>query len=159
MTADAGFDPLAIVRALVRHDAPYIVVGGFAVAAHKVVRATRALDLVTERSWSAASRLAEALVELEARATSEPSVRWAPEVLVRPINLRIATAFGQIHLLNATSGVPPYPELDRTIVTVDGVGVVVASLAALRAMKHAAGRPKDLVDLAELDAVHGPEGD
>jgi hypothetical protein len=33
----------------------------------------------------------------------------------------------------------------------------VASLGALRAMKRAAGRPKDLLDLAELDAIHGPE--
>ena len=31
----------------------------------------------------------------------------------------------------------------------------VCSLAHLRAMKRAAGRPRDLADLAELDELHG----
>jgi len=34
--------------------------------------------------------------------------------------------------------------------------VPVASLDDLRVMKRAAGRPKDQVDLAELDELHGP---
>lgn len=157
MTADDSFDPLAILRVMAAHDVPLVVIGGFAVAAHKVVRATRDLDIVTDRSWAAAQRLAAALQALAAEPASDPSVSWIPEVLVRPINLRIATPHGELHLLNATAGIPPYPQLETTRVVVDSLAIEVASLSALRAMKREAGRPKDLVDLAELDAIHGSE--
>lgn len=57
MAADAHFDPEAILRGLNRHAVRYVVVGGFAVAAHGVVRATADLDLAVERSWENAGRL------------------------------------------------------------------------------------------------------
>lgn len=157
MTADASFDPLAILRVLHEHDVPAVVIGGFAVAAHKVVRATRDLDIVTDRSWNAAARLAKALRALEATPASDPSVPWSPEALARPLNLRISTRYGELHLLNATGDIPAYSQLERVTIHVDRLPVEVASLAALRLMKRAAGRPKDLLDLAELEAIHGPD--
>jgi len=47
---------------------------------------------------------------------------------------------------------PAYPQLSAaaTIADLDGVEVRVCSLAHLRAMKAAAGRP---IDLADLDAL------
>ena len=73
MAAEAAFDPEPILRALNGHAVEYVVVGGFAVAAHGVVRATADLDLVVERSWQNAGRLADALQELEAAdATGAP---------------------------------------------------------------------------------------
>jgi hypothetical protein len=157
MTTEAGFDPLAILRVMDEHAVPLIVIGGFAVAAHKVVRATRDLDIVTDRAWPAAERLAVALRTLDAKPASDPSIPWIPDVLVRPINVRIATLFGDLHLLNATRGIPPYSDMDHMTILVDDLPIEVASLAALRAMKREAARPKDLVDLAELDAIHGSE--
>ena len=47
-----------------QHEVPLIVIGGFAVAAHKVIRATRDLDIVTDRSLAAAERFARALQAL-----------------------------------------------------------------------------------------------
>jgi hypothetical protein len=38
---------------------------------------------------------------------------------------------------------------------VDGVEAPICSLANLVAMKRAAGRERDLVDLADLEAAHG----
>jgi hypothetical protein len=64
MTAEQEFDPEPILRALNDQGVEYVVVGGLAAAAHGVVRATAALDLVVERSWDNAGRLAAALVEL-----------------------------------------------------------------------------------------------
>jgi hypothetical protein len=49
--AEGGFDAVAIFRALNRHSVEYVVVGGFAVAAWGVIRATEDLDLVVEPSW------------------------------------------------------------------------------------------------------------
>ncbi len=156
MASEPGFDPLAILRVLAHHTVPYVVVGGFAVAAHKVVRATRDLDLVTDRTWRAAQRLAAALIDLESEPSGDEAVTWTPEVLARPINVRIATRYGEVHLLNATDGIPSYLAMDRVTVRVENVDVSVASLDAVRAMKRAAGRPKDLIDLAELEVIHGP---
>ena len=61
------------------------------------------------------------------------------------------------------SGVPgdhAYPTLarDATIVELAGLSVPVCSLAQLRAMKRAAGRPRDLQDLADLAIAHGDDG-
>lgn len=119
------------------------------------MRATRDLDIVTDRSWNAAQRLADALRGLDAQPANDPSITWVPEVLARPINVRISTRHGDLHLLNATAGIPTYAELEHTTILVEDLRIEVASLSALRDMKRAAGRPKDLVDLEELDAVHG----
>jgi hypothetical protein len=64
MPAERDFDPEPILRALAEHEVSYLVVGGFAAAAHGVVRATADLDLVVERSWENARRLAAALAQL-----------------------------------------------------------------------------------------------
>jgi hypothetical protein len=119
MTAEAGFDP----RILDDHAVPLIVIGGFAVAAHKVVRATRDLDIVTDRSWPAAERLAAALRSLDAEPASDRSIRWIPDVLVRPIDVRIDTRFGDLHLLNATEGIPPYSDMDHMTIVIDDLPI------------------------------------
>ena len=46
---------------------------------------------------------------------------------------------------------------DAVAAEVEGVPVRIASLAHLRAMKRAAGRPQDLQDLADLAIAHGDE--
>lgn len=48
MEDDPAFEPEAILAALNARGVRYVVVGGFAVAAHGVVRATADLDLVVE---------------------------------------------------------------------------------------------------------------
>ena len=132
------FDPVEIVRTLSAHGVRYAVVGGFALAAQGVVRATEDLDVVTDRGLENAERLAEALAAIDGRA-SEP--------------LDAET----LHLLRAVSGIPTYRDLDREVVEIDGVEFDVSTRAALKEMKRAAGRDKDLIDLAELEALE--EGD
>lgn len=44
---------------------------------------------------------------------------------------------------------------DAVDAEVEGVRVRICSLAHLRAMKRAAGRPQDLQDLADLAIAHG----
>ena len=155
MAAEPAFDPEAILRVLNRHDVRYVVIGGFAVAAHGVVRATADLDLVVERTWENAGALAGALAELEARNPSEPDLPLTEEVLVRRADRRFETDAGALHVLNEVAGVPAYADLMHDLIEVGGESVPVATLEALRAMKRVAGRDKDRVDLAELDALHG----
>ncbi len=158
MVAEPGFDPEAILRALNRHAVGYVVVGGFAVAAHGVVRATADLDLVVERTWENAGRLARALAELEATDATGAKAPVTQEVLVRRADRRFQTAFGEVHLLHAVADVPDYRALlPPTTVLLAGESIPVASLEQLRAMKRSAGRFKDRADLAELDHLGGAE--
>ena len=61
---ETPFAPERIVAALNANGVAYVIVGGLAVAAHGVVRATRDLDLVPEPSDENLERLAGTLTEL-----------------------------------------------------------------------------------------------
>lgn len=158
MAAEPGFDPLQVIRALNAHGVDFMIVGGFAVAAHGVVRATRDLDLVVDRGLGNAERLSAALSDLGAESATEPSAELTPELLARRADRLLATRFGDVHLLRDVPGLPTFRELlPGTQIELEGERVLVCSLADLRRAKSAAGRAKDLVDLAELDELHGPE--
>ena len=157
MPADAVFDPERILLALNEGGVRYVVVGGLAVAAHGVVRATADLDIVVERSWENAAALADALRKLGGVDIEGSQHVLSREALVRRADRRFRTPYGDVHVLHEVSGVPEYAQLlppDRY--ALGELIVPVATLAALRAMKRAAGRDKDRIDLAELDALHGP---
>jgi predicted nucleotidyltransferase len=152
MTADPIFDAVAIFRVLNRHAVDYVVVGGFAVAAHGVIRATEDLDLVVDQSWHNAERLGTALTELDAESATGAGTPLTAEALVRREDRLFDTKHGQLHILNQVGTVPAYGDLmPAQLIEVDGERVNVATVEQLRAMKTKTGRAKDQVDLAELD--------
>lgn len=158
MAAEQEFDPEPILRALNGHGVEYVVVGGLAVAAHGVVRATADLDLVVERSWDNAGRLAAALADLRAEDATGAGTPLTVEVLVRRADRKLSTPHGALHLLHEVGGVPGFREFGSLeLIRLGDQTVPVANLADLRHMKRAADRPKDRVDLAELDQLHGPD--
>jgi hypothetical protein len=75
--------------------------------------------------------------------------------LTRTRILTLDTPLGLIYLLAQPDGAPPYERLRERAVRelIGGVEVQVASLEDLIAMKKAAGRPKDLVAVEELEAI------
>lgn len=76
-------------------------------------------------------------------------------ILRRTRVLTLDTPDGMLDVLAAPDGSPPYESLrERAIrADLDGIEVQVASLDDLIAMKKAAGRPKDLVAVEELEAI------
>ena len=156
MTADAIFEPERIVGALNEAGAEYVIVGGLAVAAHGAVRATRDLDLVPAGSEPNMDRLARCLVALGAEHPIEDQLTGAS--LARPVSFKVTTRHGEVQVLNRMHGVPPFEQLQRDQITVEIARDVLApicSLQHLRAMKRAADRPRDRVDLTELEELHG----
>lgn len=152
--AEAPFEPERIVAALNQARADYVVVGGLAVAAYGVVRATRDLDIVPDLDPANMARLASALVALGAEHPVQAELTG--EALARPVSFKLMTRHGAVQVLNRMHGVPPFGELRAARVQVRIAADAVApvcSLAHLRSMKRAAGRARDLVDLQELDAL------
>ncbi len=59
--------PLALLRTLLEHGVEFIVIGGFSLAAHGIVRGTKDVDVVPAPERPNLERLARALKEVEAR--------------------------------------------------------------------------------------------
>ena len=151
MSTEPDFDAVAIFRALNRYDVDYVVVGGFAVAAYGVIRATEDLDIVIDQSWDNATRLAKALTDLEAEHATDPTTPLNQETLVRREDRLFNTKYGQVHVLNHVGTIPRYRDLlPARLVEVDNQRVQVATRDQLRSMKTGTGRPKDALDLDEL---------
>ena len=153
-----SFDPGELLRRLAASEIDYVVIGGFAVIAHGVIRATDDLDIVPSPDRENLGRLAALLGDLEARPLGvdadlldrQPT---DPSVLAQGGSLQLETALGRLDLRQCLPWLPAYAELARDALKVElrGMVIPVCSLEHLRAMKRAAGGPRDLEDLRELE--------
>ena len=131
---------------------------------HGSGRNTRDLDICYSADPANLDMLGITLVELEAKLRGiDADVPFVPDgrTLRRTSMLKLQTPDGWIDLLLQPSGAPSYDELRRraTRMDLDEFVVLVASLDDLAAMKRAAGRPKDLLDLEEIEVIkHLNEG-
>ena len=141
----------------------YIVIGGFAVAAHGYVRATKDLDIVPQPGAENLRRLAAVLGELDADnygtgefdAAEFPFDPRDPVQLAEGGNFVLSTNRGRLDVMQWVPGIPgdlAYEHLVRGAIKTDVIGqpVRVCSLEDLVSMKRAAGRAQDLEDLARL---------
>lgn len=159
----APLDPAALFRRLHEARVDYIVVGGFAVIAHGVQRATADLDICPDPEPANLERLAELLRELGARHADAdlgqdefPHDPADPDQLAEGGNFRLETSLGNLDVMQWIPGVkalPAYPELAQDAITAEvrGIPVSVCSRRHLVAMKRAAGRPLDRADLDQLE--------
>jgi len=99
MVPEADLDAVGIFRTLNRQGVDFVVVGGYAAAAHGVIRATDDLDLVVDRGWENAGRLGRALKELDAQDATGAHTPLTAEVLARREDRLFNTSLGRIHLL------------------------------------------------------------
>jgi hypothetical protein len=158
-----ALDPIPLLRFLEERSIKYIVIGGFAVNAHGFIRVSKDLDIVPDPSRENLEKLAGALGELNARnaegddlADDEfPLNPTSVDDLSQGGNFRLATDLGELDVMQWVAGLDsenPYVELMEQAIEgqPDGVQVWICGLAHLRAMKQAAGRPRDLDDLKHL---------
>jgi predicted nucleotidyltransferase len=152
------FDPRELLRRLVDGGVDFVVVGGVAAIAHGSASFTQDLDISYAPDEENLERLGAVLVDLGARLRGvTDDVPFIPDgrTLRRTRVLTLQTPLGPIDLLAQPDGAPLYDRLrDRANRdTIAGVQVRFASLDDLIAMKKAAGRPKDLVAVEELEAI------
>ena len=162
----SGF--LGILNALHDHRVDFVIVGGVAAALHGGSRVTFDLDVVPSlapESWQSAVDL---LWELGARPripeplerirNVEHVRRWRREEGMLALNFRTGDGSTEVDLLVGESDA--FDELKQRAVevTVDQRTFFVASIDDLISMKRRAGRPQDLLDIAELRKVQGRLG-
>jgi predicted nucleotidyltransferase len=152
------FDPGALLRRLVEGGVDFVVVGGVAAVLHGSASFTQDLDISYAPDDGNLDRLGSVLVGLGARLRGvTDDVPFVPDgrTLRRTRALTLETPPGPIVLVAQPDEFPVYDRLreraDREQIA--GVEVLIASLDDLIAMKKAAGRPKDLVAVEELEAI------
>jgi hypothetical protein len=157
------FDPRDLIAALDAARIEYVVIGGFAVAAHGYVRATKDLDIVPSPAPVNLERLAGLLRDLDAElygtgdfdATEFPFDPLDPQQLAEGGNFLLQTRLGRLDMMQWVPGIevePAYEHLSAsaTSITVWGHPVSVCSKDDLITMKRTAGRQQDLDDLSHL---------
>jgi predicted nucleotidyltransferase len=144
--------------ALARRGVEFIVVGGAAATIHGSARVTRDLDVVYRRTPENIQRLVDALAPHTPYLRGAPPglpFRWNAATIHRGLNFTLTTSLGDVDLLGEVTGGGSYDELlPHTFpVEVFGVRCLCLTLDKLIQVKRAAGRPRDLEAVAELEAL------
>jgi len=155
----AAFDEL--LRALKEAGAEFVVIGGLALGARGVVRATKDIDVVVDPDAANLKRVAEVAVAAGGHVQRGESLLGSALAIAGAMasgqQVAIETDLGRLDVVQGLEGVPSYEELRARASEAEvlGVDVAVCSVEDLRHMKRAAGRTRDLADLEDLDATEG----
>lgn len=141
----------------------FVIVGGVAAALHGSSRVTFDLDLVpslAEDSWQAAVDLLWSLgarpripEPLDRIRDVEQIRRWQREKGMLALNFRSPDGSTEVDLLVSESSRFEALQQRAVKVTIEQRTFRVASIDDLIAMKQQAGRPQDLVDIAQLQDI------
>jgi predicted nucleotidyltransferase len=130
-----------LLRSLQKHGADYLLIGGYALAAHGYQRATTDIDVVVPATTQAGQQIKDALMALPDGAAKDIEPKWFEE----GENIRVADAFVVDLMLNANG--QTYDTLRQYAATIDldGIPVRTISLEGLLLTKKTM-REKDLAD-------------
>jgi hypothetical protein len=156
-------DFAALIRTLADARVEFILVGGVAATVHGSARLTRDVDVVYARDDENIAKIVEALAPLS------PYLRGAPPGLPfvldaatvkRGLNFTLTTRLGDLDLLGEVTGGGGFTELrdHAPVVRLFDHDVRCLGLDWLIRVKRAAGRPKDLEAVAELEALRDEPG-
>jgi hypothetical protein len=157
------FAPDELIAALADGGVEYVLIGGLAVGAHGFPRATKDVDIVPAPDERNLARLADVLRALEAQnfgtgdfdAAEFPFDPLKADDLREGGNFVLATRLGRLDVMQWVPGIPgdlAFEHLTRgaVVTSLGGRSVRICSREDLIAMKRAAGRSQDLLDLEEL---------
>ena len=164
---DGSFEPYAILAALERQHATYVVIGAFARIIHGAEEITNGLDITPSLRGGNIGRVGLALDELNAtRANGEPLVLDEASVRDEPV-IEVRSPRGELKIVAEPAGTRGgYDDLRRAATREPigkGLRPTVASTSDLARMLAALGREEDvpkliaLRRLADLERRLGPE--
>jgi hypothetical protein len=146
------------LEALARNRVDFVIVGGVAASIHGSTYTTLDLDLCYSRDTSNFQKLVDSLAPARPRLRGAPAglpFGWDLTTLKNGFNFTLTTDFGDIALLAEITGVGDYEQVKAAALPVSlfGLQFLVISLDGLITAKRAAGRPKDLLTLPEIEAL------
>lgn len=146
MELDQNFKEFA--QSLNANGVHYLVVGGYAVAAHGHPRYTKDLDVWIDITRDNAARVHKALADFGFGQLNLSPADFTAEGQV----IQLGYPPHRIDLLTSLKGVS-FAECyaARMVVTIDGVPIGFIDLESLKKNKRAAGRLQDLADLDALE--------
>ena len=152
----------ALLRALVGGRVEFFLIGGAAAIAHGSARLTEDLDILYRRSEENIARIVAALDPFSPYLRGAPPglpFRWDAPTVRGGLNFTLETTTGDIDLFGEITGGGIYEDLvgETVVLQVFGLECRCIGLDALIRVKRAAGRPKDLEVLAELEDIRGFE--
>ena len=147
-----------VLKALLEAHVDFVLIGGLAAQVHGSPSLTRDVDICFALDRDNLDRLA---IALEALAAIR---RELPDAVHAPIDARalragdvftLRTRYGDLDLLAHPDPGLDFDSLVKRSITAEllGVRIKVAGLDDLMAMKRAAGRPKDRIELEILGAL------
>ncbi len=148
---------------LVRSGVEFIVIGGAAATIHGSARVTRDVDIVYRRTAENLRRMVDALSPYSPYLRGAPAglpFRWDENTLRRGLNFTLTTSIGDLDLLGEVTGGGNFEALlaHSSPVQAFGIECLCLNLDKLIQVKRAAGRPKDLEAIAELEALREERG-
>lgn len=154
----------SLLNALTSAGVEFIVVGGAAATGHGSARLTLDLDIVYRRSSDNHGRLVSALADHEPYLRGAPPglpFRWDAQTIERGLNFTLTTSLGDIDALGEIVGGGGYADLlpYSVVMKLFGMECYCLGLKKLIQVKRAAGRPKDLEVIAELEALLDEKGE
>jgi hypothetical protein len=136
----------------------FAVVGGLAGSIHGSARITLDLDICYARNGANLSRLAAALAPFHPRPRGFPEQLpfvWDQVTLHNSTLFTLQTDIGDIDLLGEVAGLGTFEDVKNGTVEVEAYErrFLTIDLRSLIKAKRAAGRPRDLQSLPELEAL------
>ena len=156
-------DFTALIYQLTDNKVDFIIVGGAAATAHGSARLTLDLDVVYSRSADNIERIVKALSPIQPYLRGAPPglpFEWSVETVQNGLNFTLTTTFGALDLLGEIVGGGGYEQLLPETIQVElgGQLCLCLGLERLIKVKRAAGRPKDLETIAELESIRDEIG-
>lgn len=136
----------------------FILIGGLAARAHGSARFTQDVDVSYARDDENLRRVVRSLAPFEPYLRGAPPglpFAWSEATLSTGLNFTLTTTVGDIDLLGEIVGGGRFDDLLPHSITVKVFGheTLLLDLPWLIRVKRAAGRPKDLEVIAELEAL------
>jgi hypothetical protein len=146
-----------LLEALSGAGVEFILVGGVAATVHGSARLTQDIDVVYARARENLERLVTALAAHGPYLRGAPSglpFRFDTETLEGGLNFTLTTGLGDIDLLGGGRGGRYEDLIPHSVeITLFGLPCRCLDLPTLIRVKRAAGRPKDLDAISELQAI------
>jgi hypothetical protein len=148
----------ALIERLRAEAVEFVIIGGIAMVLRGSSRTTIDLDICYARSNDNLERLARAIAPLGPRLRGAPPELpfiWDAQTLRSGLNFTLTTSEGDLDLLGEVTGLGQFREVYEQSSEMDLFGgpCAVLDLDGLELAKRAAGRAKDLLDLAEISDI------